>query len=281
VRVLVVHGGAGGAPRPGSRAQSACEAALARGWEILAAGGSALDAVTGAVVALEDDPALNAGYGACLTAAGTVELDAAVIEGAARRAGAVAMIRRLRHPVLLARALLEEGRHVLMVGAAAEELAAARGMPLVEPETLITPERRRAWEERVAAGAGDDGAGTVGAVALDGQGRLAAATSTGGMAMKRPGRVGDSAVVGAGTWADDRAGAAAATGDGEAIMRAGLARAAVDLLRHGLAPERAAARALAEVTGVGGTAGIVLVDRFGRLAGAHTAPHMTWCARRG
>jgi len=287
VRALGVHGGAGSiAAEASGRQQQACEEALALGWAILVDGGSALDAVERAVVHLEDDPALNAGYGACLTDTGGVELDASILEGATSRAGAVALITRLRNPVVLARSLLEHGPHVFMAGSAAEEIAAARGFALVSPADLITPDRRREWELRSRTGQGAassprDSAGTVGAVALDAHGHTAAATSTGGVAWKRPGRIGDSAVIGAGTVADDAAGAASSTGLGEAILRAGLARVALEHLRSGLAPERAARRALAGVTAVGGSAGIILVDRFGRVAAVHTTPHMTSCSRRG
>jgi beta-aspartyl-peptidase (threonine type) len=281
-----VHGGAGAAPDETAADQRrACDQALALGWEILAGGGRALDAVVRAVVHLEDDPALNAGYGACLTDAGTVELDASIMEGGTRAAGAVALIRRVRNPVLLARSLMEHGPHLFMAGAEAEELAAARGLGLVEPAALVAPRSRAQWERR-RAGAGFTGAatgpaGTVGAVALDEHGGVAAATSTGGTAGKRAGRVGDSALIGAGTHADASTGAASATGLGEAIIRATLACRATEHLRAGVDPGRAAALALAEVTAVGGTAGVILVDRLGRTAAAHTTPHMTWCGRRG
>ena len=294
MRALVVHGGAGSAPAVPERSQRACARALDAGWNVLSAGGSALDAVVAAVASMEDDPTLNAGYGACLTEEGTVELDAAVMDGRQRRAGVVALVRRLRHPVRVARLLLEEGRHVFLAGDAVETFAAAHGVPVVDPATLVTEERRAAWTARrrasgaVAADAdgrardvapGEDGIGTVGAVALDAAGHVAAATSTGGISGKRVGRIGDSPVVGAGTLADDRSGAASATGDGEAIIRATVASVALDVLRGGLGPERAAAVALGELTRVGGTGGLILVDRFGRVAAAHTTPHMTWASR--
>ncbi len=284
MRALVVHGGAGAAPTDPAP-ERACQQALALGWEILAGGGSAVDVVSAAVVHMENDPSLNAGYGACLTDAGTVELDASIMEGRERRAGGVALIRRVRNPIALARVLMQEDGPVFMVGTAAEDLAAARGLALVDPDELVTPERRQAWEERRrqpadARGTDSGTTGTVGAVALDTHGHVAAATSTGGFPWKRAGRVGDSAVIGAGTFADDRAGAASCTGQGEAIIRAALASRAVALLRDGLGSGPAAARALAEVSAVGGTAGIILLDRFGRVAGAHTSPHMTWCSRQ-
>ena len=298
MRAIVVHGGAGAIPAASEVGQRACAAALELGWEILAGGGSALDAVVRAVLHMEDEPILNAGHGACLTEDGAAELDAAVMDGHGRRAGAVALVRRLRHPVLAARAVMEEGRHVFLAGEAAETFARARGLPLVDPATLVTPERRAAWAARrePEAGAGvavtgdrpkpappdpDGTPGTVGAVALDAGGHVAAATSTGGTSGKRAGRIGDSPIIGAGTLADDRAGAVSATGDGEAIIRATVASTIVALLRHGMAPERAATEALRELTMVGGTGGVIVVDRFGRLAAAHTAPHMTWVSRCG
>ncbi len=294
MRALVVHGGAGPVPAAPETSERACARALELGWEILGGGGTALDAVVRAVEHMEDEPTLNAGYGACLTEDGTVELDAAVMEGRARRAGAVALVRRLRHPVAVARLLLDEGRHVFLAGDAVEAFAAARGIAVVDPATLVTEERRAAWTvRRRASGAvgahaggsarhvrpGHDGLGSVGAVALDAAGHVAAASSTGGVSDKRVGRIGDSPIVGAGTLADDRSGAASATGDGEAILRATVASVALDVLRSGVGPARAAAVALGELTRAGGTGGLILVDRFGRVAAAHTTPHMTWASR--
>ncbi len=288
MRAIVVHGGAGAAPTASDRAASACENALAFGWNVLAAGGSAVDAVVRAVAFMEDVPFLNAGVGACLTEDGTVELDAAVMDGNGRRAGGVALVKRLAHPILAAHALMNEGRHVLLAGDAAEAFAASQGLTLVEPETLVTPERRAAWDaQRGDAGGRQGGSsnsgdlGTVGAVALDGHGHVAAATSTGGISGKRAGRIGDSPIVGAGILADDRAGAASATGNGEAIIRATVTATAMQVLRTGAGPERAVAAALGELADVGGTGGIIVVDRFGRVAAAHTTPHMAWASRRG
>ena len=301
MHALVVHGGAGIASGAAKAQQRACALALECGWKILAGGGSALDSVVAAVELMEDAPTLNAGYGSCLTEDGTVELDAAVMDGCERRAGAVALVRRLRHPVRAARLLLEEGRHVFLAGEAVETFAAARGMPLVDSATLVTPTRRDAWAARQRAAdasvgeaasidatpseaaderdPGEDGAGTVGAVAFDVACHVAAATSTGGISGKRAGRIGDSPIIGAGTLADDRAGAVSATGDGEAIIRATVASVALEILRSGVGPERAAEVALAELTRVGGTGGLIVVDRFGRVAAAHTTPRMTWASR--
>jgi isoaspartyl peptidase/L-asparaginase-like protein (Ntn-hydrolase superfamily) len=199
---LAVHGGAGDVPSAqtdptfGHLARRDCEAALAAGWRVLADGGSALDAVIAAVVVLEDCEVLNAGRGSVAGATGLVEMDAAVMEGAGRRAGAVALLRGIAHPVLAARAVMEDGRHVLLAGESAETFARDHGLATVDPAVLeAIAARRRATRERPT--------GTVGAVAYDAGGHLASATSTGGTPGKLPGRLSDSALVGAGTWADD------------------------------------------------------------------------------
>ena len=200
-----MHGGAGS---EAAEARAPRRAGLARaaeaGWQVLARGGSALDAVVEAVVVLGDDPHFNAGMGSVLTVEGTLETDASVMAGETLAAGAVGAVSGVANPVRLARAVAAEGREVLLVGEAAAALAAAHGLPRCSPEALVTEEARRRWRERRPA-SGD----TVGAVARDHAGHLAAATSTGGVAGKRSGRVGDSAVLGAGTYADDRLGAAA------------------------------------------------------------------------
>ena len=269
---LIIHGGAGSAPPELCAAQRAgCATALAAGWKVLWAGGGALDAVCAAVAVLEDDAAFNAGLGSCLTAAGTVEMDAAVMEGSALRAGAVAVVRTVRNPVRLARAILEQGRHVLLAGPEAETFARAHGVETCAPEALVTEAQRQRWRERQAP------LGTVGAAAVDGNGHVAAATSTGGISGNLPGLVGDSALIGAGTYADDRLGAASATGEGEAIMRIVLTKSVVDALRDGNAPALAAhygIRLLGERTAASG--GIVVVDALGRLGYASNTPHMTF-----
>ncbi len=306
--VLIAHGGAGGrgpaAERPERR--RGMLAAVQAGAEILRAGGGAFDAVIAAVRALEDHPLFNAGLGSLLTIEGTVEMDASVMvavppprraavaaanpRGAARgarphaelRAGAVAGITRVRNPILLARAVMEHTPHLLMAGAGAERLARRAGIALCRPEDLVTPRARERWRGAMArraeaAGSAAGGApgrfGTVGAVALDARGVLAAATSTGGVSGKLSGRVGDSAIIGAGTFAD-APGAAAATGQGEAIIKAALCREAVMALRRG-EPRAVAERAIAELAALsGGQAGVILVDRRGRPGYAHNAEVM-------
>lgn len=269
---LIVHGGAGLAvPELQAAQRIGCAAAVDRGWRLLARGGSALDAVCEAVAVLEDDPAFNAGVGSCLTAAGTVEMDASVMEGTTLRAGAVATVRTVRHPVRLARAILEDNRHVMLVGAAAEAFAPRAGLDRCRPDDLITPGQRERWRRRQ----GGTGNGTVGAVAIDAAGHLAAATSTGGVDGKLPGRVGDSALIGAGTYADDRLGAVSATGHGEAIIRVGLAQWVVEALREGWDPLSASRAGMARLAGrVAGGGGLITIDALGRLAHACNTPHM-------
>jgi beta-aspartyl-peptidase (threonine type) len=269
--VIAVHGGAG---REDPSTREARRAGVARaaeaGWAVLARGGPALDAVIAATVVLEDDPHFNAGLGSVLTEDGTVEEDAAVMAGETLAAGAVGAVSGVPNPVRLARAVLDDGREVLLVGAPAVALARRHGLPVIEPEVLITAEARRRWQERRPA-PGD----TVGAVARDRHGHVAAATSTGGLAGKRSGRVGDSAIIGAGTYADDRLGAASATGPGEAIIRLGLVRVALEHTGRGEDPARAAEAALADLQRrLGVAAGVILLDPAGRLGIAHTTEAM-------
>lgn len=279
---VLVHGGAGSrGGQEGERQIAGARAAATAAAEVLVAGGSALDAVERAVVILEDDPSFNAGTGACLNEEGLIELDAAIMEGAALRGGGVCALPPFLNPVAVARAVLDEGRHVLYAGEGAARFARERGFTPSTSEAMTTPDARARWQANLARpGAAAGGPqGTVGAVARDLRGRVAAATSTGGIANKRAGRVGDSALLGAGTYADDDAGAASATGTGEAIIRVGLARAAIDALRGRIHPEdaaRAVTRLLA--TRVGGRGGLILVDRDGRLGWARNTPAMSWAA---
>ncbi len=270
---LIIHGGAGVANPELSAAQAAgCTAALTAGWQILARGGNALDAVCAAVAVLEDDPSFNAGVGSALTCAGTVEMDASVMDGNALRAGAVAVVRTVRNPVRLARAVLEDGRQVFLAGPDANGFARAHGVETCQPDDLTTPRQRQRWQQQHDTNPG----GTVGAAAVDRDGHVAAATSTGGLFDKLPGRVGDSAVIGAGTYADDTLGAASATGHGEAIMRVALAKHVVDSLADGRDPARAAQCGMADLAQrVGGSGGIIVVDPLGRLGHASNTPHMT------
>src|SRR5262245_29483546 len=202
-------------------------------------------------------------------------MDASVMTGDTLAAGAVGAVRGVRSPIRVARAVLDEGREVLLIGGPARSFAESRGLVVCPPEALVTPDARRRWQERRAR-PGE----TVGAVARDAAGHVAAATSTGGVADKRAGRVGDSAVIGAGTYADDAHGAASATGPGEAIIRAGLVRTALELLRRGTDPSRAAAAALETLRNrLGAAAGLLVIDPVGRVGAAHTTEAMTTAYR--
>lgn len=285
---LVLHGGSGSMRRgqllPGLEADYRAELLAARevGYATLEAGGSALDAVTAVVARLEDCPLFNAGRGAVLNAEGACELDAAVMDGHGLRAGAVAGMRTSRNPVRLARAVMERSGHVLLVGAGAEEFARRQeDLETVGPDYFMTPHRQREWEEARAAGARGEAfdplerapgpaalpLGTVGAAALDRHGHLAAATSTGGMTLKRFGRVGDSALIGAGTYAEDATCAVSATGHGEFFIRAVAAHDVAARMRYGgRTLGQAAAESIARVGALGGTGGLIAVDRQGNVA---------------
>jgi L-asparaginase / beta-aspartyl-peptidase len=280
---IAIHGGAGAVPRATlspqreQRYRAGLEAALEGGYGVLERGGSSLDAVTAAVRILEDDPMFNAGRGAALTREGAAELDAAIMDGRNLRAGAVASVRHVRNPVELARRVMEKSRHVLLVGPGAEEFALEEGMALIANHYFRTPERQMQLEceqrgERVSdlvppTEASEPARGTVGAVACDAHGHLAAATSTGGMTNKRPGRVGDSPIIGAGTYAKDGVCAVSATGHGEYFIRAVAAHhvcAAVEY--RGLSLAQAIAELLHEVLkGLGGDGGLIAVDGGGHI----------------
>lgn len=266
---VLVHGGAGTYARDREPYEAGCRAAVERAWHLLARGGSALDAAEAAVAVLEDDPLFNAGTGSVLNRDGIVEMDAAIMDGSDLRAGACGAVRRVRNPVTLARCILEHGPHVLLVGDGAERFARERGVEMRDPAELITPERRRQWAERRTTAQG-----TVGAVALDARGYLAAATSTGGLFDKHPGRVGDTPIIGAGTYADTR-GAISCTGDGDAIMRAVLARRTAEWLADGHLPMQAAARAITFLAAhTSAQAGVIVINRAGRLGYVRNTAHM-------
>lgn len=264
--VVAVHGGAGGAPKGDVAAhREALGAAVEAARAELAGGGTALDAAVAAVVLLEDCPLFNAGRGAVPTADGAFETDAAVMDGPTRRAGAVAAVTGVRNPVLLARGVMDDTPHVLVVGAGAERLAERSGLELKGPDWFA--ERADAHEPGDAGGVGATaGGGTVGAVVRDGGGRLAAATSTGGMRGQLAGRVGDTPVLGAGTYADDLV-AVSATGDGEAVIRTAAGHEIAALVRHAGVPlAEAAARAIEAVGELGGSGGLIALGREGEPA---------------
>jgi beta-aspartyl-peptidase (threonine type) len=263
VPALIVHGGAGADPGGREELRGGMRDAVAAGWRALAEGGTALDAVEAAVRSLEDHPRFNAGRGSVLTAAGTVETDASIMEGDQLRNGAVAAVSGVRNPISLARQILETGRHSFFAGPGALARARELGVPLCDPAELVTEHQRR----RLAALQ----AGTVGAVALDRLGTIAAATSTGGMAGKLPGRVGDSALIGCGTYAESTLGGVSCTGDGEAIIRVTLARRALDILKSVSEPGHACEVALSVLVEEGrGQGGLILVDWRGRVGWARS-----------
>jgi len=280
---LVIHGGAGSEriahddPAHEASARAGLADALDAGSSILAQGGSAIDAVDGAVRRLEENPCFNAGRGSVLTEDGEVELDAAIMDGRARQAGAVSGIKTTRAPISLARRLMEHGPHVFLSGAAADRFAAVAGIEQVPNDFFILPERRRQLEEALAAGSKADPIkyGTVGAVAVDVQGNVAAATSTGGITAKRWGRVGDSPLIGAGTYADNRAAAISATGSGEYFIRAVAAHEVAARIRlGGEGLQQAIDAVLADIEALGGKGGLIAVGPNGEAAWGFTTPAM-------
>ena len=271
---FAIHGGAGTMDRDRMTAQqqadykAALQAALDAGSAVLRDGGSALEAVRAAIILMEDDPKFNAGRGAVFTWEGANELDAAIMDGRDRSAGAVTGVTSVRHPILLADAVRLDGRHVFLSGAGAEEFAGDKGLETMPPEWFATEPRREALErlkaEKLSAMDVDHKFGTVGAVALDSQGHLAAGTSTGGLTGKRWGRIGDAPMIGAGTYTDDRVCAVSATGAGEYFIRAGVAHEICARMRIGReAPQTAADAVMAEVKQLGGDGGVILVTPAG------------------
>jgi beta-aspartyl-peptidase (threonine type) len=286
---LVVHGGAGtmtpDSVSEGSQAafHAGLAAALKAGQAVLEAGGSALDTVEAAVRVLEDDPGFNAGRGAVFTAEGRNELDAAIMDGATRAAGAVAGVTRTKNPVSLARAVMAQSPHVLLARDGADIFAIEQGLEQVEPGWFRTEERWQQLEAMKAAAARGESLfdtnlkyGTVGAVARDRNGHLAAATSTGGLTGKRWGRIGDSPLIGAGTWADDRSCAISATGSGEFFIRTAAAHEIGARIRMlGDSPQHAAESVVGgELKDIGGDGGVIFVGADGSLGWSFNTPGM-------
>ena len=275
---LALHGGAGSLPRADMSAdqemryRAGLEEALGAGYDLLAGGGTSLDAVTTTVLRLEDNPLFNAGRGAVFTLDGGHELDASIMDGSTRQAGAVCGLTRIRNPIALARAVMDHSDYVFLSGAGAEAFAATQGFEFV-PQSYFFTEARRQQLERIRSG--DEGlsaltishVGTVGAVALDRSGYLAAATSTGGMTGKRFGRIGDSPVIGAGTYAD-RSCAVSATGHGEMFIRAAVAHDIAARLRYGGRDLTTAVREVVhqELTALAGEGGVIAIDARGEIA---------------
>jgi beta-aspartyl-peptidase (threonine type) len=309
---LLVHGGAWAIPADAATAhQAGVRKALETGYAVLSRGGSSIDAVEAAVTVLEDDPTFDAGRGSFLTSDGSVQLDALLMDGGRMKAGGVACVERLRNPIQAARLVLEHSQHVYFVGAGAEQFAQAHGMALIDnAELVLDRERERLVHAKFRESAGfgdntfsgldspllpvlhddkspetavvDDPArftshDTVGAVALDARGNLAAATSTGGTLNKTPGRVGDSSLIGCGCYADNLSAAVSLTGWGEPIMKLVLGKWATDRVANGTAPEIAAREAISYLFNrLGGHGGIILLGPDGRFGFAHNTPAMAW-----
>jgi beta-aspartyl-peptidase (threonine type) len=276
----LVHGGAWEIPgKLRHDAIEGCSKAAAIGWDVLANGGSALEAVEAAVRTLEDNPTFDAGRGSVLNAAGEIELDAIIMDGRDLDVGAVMAVKHVRHPVTLARLIMTKSKHSILASDGAETFAREHGLSLVPSwHLLVERERERWWskeaeEEPSEAPLPQQPAGTVGALALDLEGHLAAATSTGGTFNKYPGRVGDSPLVGSGAYADDRTGATSATGEGEDLMKIVISKTACDYLARGMTTQQAAETAidlLSERTG--GRGGLIVLDTYGGIGIAHCTP---------
>ncbi len=292
--VLLIHGGAWAMPDDAIAAhERGVAAALEAGWSVLTRGGSAVDAVEAAVTIMEDDDTFDAGRGSFLTRDGRVQLDALLMNGADLRTGGVACVEHIRNPIQAARLVLEKSPHVYFVGSGAERFATQNGMHLIENAELIVPrerERLMAFQKAEAAGHPDttfSGASTVeaalqshdtvGAVALDGDGNIAAGTSTGGTLSKAPGRVGDSSLIGCGCYADNESAAVSLTGWGEPIMKLVLGKWAVDRVSAGHSPQDSATAAIEYLHArLGGHGGIILLGPDGSVGLAHNTPRMAW-----
>jgi L-asparaginase / beta-aspartyl-peptidase len=284
--VLVVHGGAWAIPDDMVEAHlNGVRNAMKAGWQALSRGGSALDAVEEAIVVLEDDETFDAGRGSFLNREGKVQLEALIMDGGTLRAGGVGCVERLRNPVRAARKILSESPHVYFVGEGAEQFAAQHGVPLCRNEDLVIPrevDRLREFQAHPPEGKPDLFApvlshDTVGAVALDGNGDIAAGTSTGGTLNKAPGRLGDSSLIGCGCYADNETAAASTTGWGEPIMKLVLAKWAADRVASGSLPEWVAAEAINYLKArANGHGGMILLDARGRFGIAHNTPRMAW-----
>jgi beta-aspartyl-peptidase (threonine type) len=281
---IVIHGGAGiieksrMTPEQDSAIRAALDHSLATAEAILSTGGSAIDAVEAAVSELEDDPHFNAGRGAVFTFEGRNELDAAIMDGRDRSAGAVTGATETRHPVSLARAVKDHSPHVLLRGLGADQFSREQGLEQVDNSWFAIPERRRQLDEMMAAEGDHFDAdlkyGTVGAVALDIHGHVAAATSTGGLTGKRWGRIGDSPIIGAGTYADDRSAAVSATGAGEYFMRALAAYQVAERRKSGQPLKQAVDDTLVDVRSLGGGGGLIAVAPTGEAEWGFTTPGM-------
>ncbi len=290
--VLLVHGGAWAIPDDAVAAhERGVRAAVERGWQVLEKGGSALDAVEEAIVAMEDDDTFDAGRGSFLNEDGRVQLDALMMDGATLQAGGVGCVERLMNPIRAARKVLADSPHIYFVGEGAERFAEEHGVALCANEDLIIERELVRWKDAKKqqflkvppefAGPGMNTHDTVGAVALDAQGNIAAGTSTGGTLNKAAGRVGDSSLIGCGCYADNLSAAVSTTGWGEPMMKLVLSKWAADRVEMGDAPQEVAAAAIDRLyTRLNGHGGIILLDSQGRIGLAHNTPRMAWAWKR-
>ena len=279
---LVVHGGAWNISDEELKDhERGIGHALASGWDLLRSGGSAVDAVEQAVAVMEDDPIFDAGKGSILNTDGSIEMDASIMDGAAFNAGAVAALRNFPNPIRIARRIMEKTDHILLAGTGCEEFAREQGFQPVPINSLLTPRELRRLESLIAdedfhaKDAFGEKRGTVGAVAMDAAGRIAAGTSTGGTPKKIPGRVGDSPIIGAGTYAENAAGGVSCTGWGEAIMKVMLAREVAERMRRGMDAQKSASAGIRMLAKRGdGLGGVIAMDRLGRIGIAYNTPRM-------
>ncbi len=289
---LMVHGGAWKiAEATHDDHLRGVRASAETGWAILARGGSALDAVEAAISLMEDDPTFDAGMGSVLNRVGEIELDAMIMDGKTLRLGSVAAVRGIANPVRLARLIMEDTDHNMLVGEGARRFAELKGMRLAAQAELTIPREVDHYRQlqqipdyRLSDDFTPDSHDTVGAVALDTGGNIAAGTSTGGVRYKLPGRVGDSPLVGSGAYADNQTGGASTSGHGESIMRVVLAKTATDAIGHGMTAQQAADYAIRTLhERVGGYGGIILVDYRGQAAFSYNTPYMAaaWVDDRG
>jgi len=280
--VIIVHGGAWGIPDRLVEANlKGVEESVRSGWKVLEADGSALDAVVAAVNVLEDDPSFDAGIGSVLTEDKTVEMDALIMDGANLDAGAIAGLRDIRYPIRLARKVMEETPHVMMIGEGANRVADEFGLERITQEELVTDEAVQEFEEWSEKAEFSDSFGhdTVGAVALDCDGNIAVATSTGGVTGKRVGRIGDVPLIGSGGYADNRIGGVSTTGHGESIMKVNLAKLVLTYMEMGMLVQEASEKALGYMRArVNGPGGLIALDADGNIGHAFTTKRMVWAS---
>ncbi len=280
--VIVVHGGAWGIPdRLVDSNLKGVEKATKAGWKILEKNGSALDAVVAAVNVLEDDPTFDAGIGSVLTEDGTVEMDSLIMDGTTLDAGAAVGLKDVRYPIKLARKIMEETPHVMMTGEGASRIADKFGLERISQDELVTEEAKlefKEWSEKAEFGS-SFGHDTVGAVALDSEGNIAAATSTGGVTGKLVGRIGDVPLIGSGGYADSRVGGVSTTGHGESIMKVNLAKLVLNYVEAGMNIQEAADKALGYMSvRVKGNGGLIALDSNGNIGAAYTTKRMVWAS---